>query len=61
MTRDLTRYAVVIVSTGEVLEVGMNAIAANAFVATYNRMMEDEDRKAQRLEIEWTIPALVGA
>lgn len=55
MSRDLDRYAVVVVATGEVLEVGLNAIAANAFVSTYNRIVEDAERQVRRVPIAWKV------
>lgn len=36
--RDLSRFAVRVVGTGEVLEVGMSKRAADAYVETYNRL-----------------------
>lgn len=60
MTRDLTRYAVRMVATGEVLDAGLREAESSAYVATYNRLMVGTGKQAERVVIDWTLQGAVN-
>lgn len=55
MTRDLTRYAVRMVATGEVLDVGLNKPEADIYVSSFNAIRCGEGQQAEKVEIDWKI------
>lgn len=56
--RDLSRFAVRVVGTGEVLEVGMSKRAADAYVETYNRLSYNSIRTTETVPVTYSLPPL---
>ena len=57
LTRDLTRYAIRQIRTGEVLAVGLRKSEADIYVVTFNRIRTNQEDQVEKVEIEWKVRA----